>query len=61
MLKSGGKQIADYDGSIGIDIPITSSNRAQVELSYITSALGVVGSIAMGSPLGCCWFCIKWC
>jgi hypothetical protein len=52
IVKSGGKQIADYDGSIGIDIPITSSNRAQIELSYITSALGVVGSVAMGSPLG---------
>ena len=37
-----------FDGSCGIDIPITSSNRAQVESTYITGALGVVGELASG-------------
>lgn len=40
-----------FDATAGIDIPITASNRAQVEASYIKSALSVGGSIASGNPL----------
>lgn len=38
-LKSGGKIVATYTGNCGVDIPITSNNRAQVETGYIRSAL----------------------
>lgn len=40
-----------FDATAGIDVPITASNRAQVEASYIKSALSVGGSIASGNPL----------
>lgn len=45
-------QQIDFDGSCGIDIPITSSNRAQVEVGYVTSALGVVTDVANVNPMG---------
>ena len=37
-----------FDGSCGIDIPITANNRAQVEASYITGALGAIGELVSG-------------
>lgn len=40
-----------FDATAGIDIPITASNRAQVEASYIKSALSIGGSIASGNPI----------
>lgn len=49
ILYSDGVQFSSFDGSIGIDIPLTSSNRAQVEMSYIQSALGVVTNTAIGN------------
>lgn len=52
IVKASGVQIADYDGSIGIDIPVTAGNRSQQELAYITSAIGVVGSAVAGSAMG---------
>ena len=45
-------EIAKYSGTIAIDIPITASNRAQVEAGYIRSALGALGSLAAGNLLG---------
>ena len=45
-------EICKYSGTIAIDIPITASNRAQVEAGYITSALGAIGSLMTGNILG---------
>lgn len=45
-------EILSFDGSIGIDIPLSSQNRASVEMSYITSALGVVSSANSGNIIG---------
>lgn len=39
----------DFDGSMGIDIPITGSNRAQVESGYIMSAVGGGMQLASGN------------
>ena len=36
--------VQSYDGNAGIDIPLTSSNRAQVEGAFIASALSAVES-----------------
>ena len=49
---SNGIEICKYSGTIAIDIPITASNRAQVEAGYITSALGAIGSLMTGNILG---------
>ena len=35
-----------YKGNIGIDIPLTASNRAQVEAGYISDFISAVGSAA---------------
>lgn len=45
-------EICKYSGTIAIDIPITASNRAQVESGYIMSALGAVGSLLTGKLMG---------
>lgn len=45
-------EICKYSGTIAIDIPITASNRAQVESGYIMSALGAVGSLLSGNLMG---------
>ena len=45
-------EICKYSGTIAIDIPITASNRAQVESGYIMSALGAVGSLLSGKLMG---------
>ena len=45
-------EICKYSGTIAIDIPITASNRAQVESGYIMSALGAVGSFLSGNLIG---------
>ena len=45
-------EIAKYSGTLAIDIPITASNRAQVEAGYIRSALGALGSLAAGNLFG---------
>lgn len=42
-------QCYEYDGNCGIDIPLTSSNRSQVEMGYVQSALGVVTNIGSGN------------
>lgn len=45
-------EICKYSGTIAIDIPITASNRAQVESGYIMSALGAIGSLLTGNLMG---------
>lgn len=52
--KSDGIQIeiAKYSGNMAIDIPITASNRAQVETGYIASGLGALGSLLTGNVVG---------
>ena len=45
-------EICKYSGTIAIDIPITASNRAQVESGYIMSALGAFGSLLSGKLKG---------
>lgn len=42
-------QCYEYDGNCGIDIPLSSSNRSQVEMGYVQSALGVVTNIGSGN------------
>ena len=49
---AGDIEICKYSGTIAIDIPITASNRAQVESGYIMSALGAVGSLLAGKLMG---------
>lgn len=44
--------IQSFEGQCGIDIPITASNRAQVEASYISGALGAIGELASGNISG---------
>ena len=52
----GGKNVQNiigiYRGNCGIDIPLTSSNRAQVEAGYISDAISGVASIVSKNPLG---------
>lgn len=52
LLFSDNIYVQSYDGNAGLDIPITSSNRAQIEAGYITGALGVVAEIASGDIAG---------
>ena len=46
------KPLYQFNGSIGVDIPIASSNRAQVELGLLSSGIGAVSSIASGNVMG---------
>ena len=49
---TGDIEICKYSGTIAIDIPITASNRAQVEAGYITSAIGAISSLKTRNWLG---------
>ena len=49
---TGDIEICKYSGTIAIDIPITASNRAQVEAGYITSAIGAIASLKTRNWLG---------
>ena len=49
---AGDIEICKYSGTIAIDIPITASNRAQVEAGYITSAIGALASLKTRNWLG---------
>ena len=49
---AGDIEICKYSGTIAIDIPITASNRAQVEAGYITSAIGALASLKSMNWLG---------
>ena len=52
LLFANGIYVQSFDGQCGIDIPITASNRAQVEASYISGALGAIGELASGDVIG---------
>lgn len=41
-----------YKGNIGIDIPLTASNRAQVEAGYISDFISAIGSVATKNVTG---------
>lgn len=41
-----------YKGNIGIDIPLTASNRAQVEAGYISDFISAVGSVSTKNITG---------
>lgn len=45
-------KLYSYDGQIGIDIPISASNRTQVELSYIGAIAGTIASVASSNIAG---------
>jgi hypothetical protein len=45
-------RLYQYNCSLGVDIPITSSNRAQVEVGFLNSAVGAVSSGISGNLLG---------
>lgn len=42
----------EFSGQVGVDIPITASNRAQVEAGYISSAISDGASLAVGDVGG---------
>ena len=43
-------QCYEFDGNCGIDIPLTASNRSQVEMGYVKSAVGVASNILGKHP-----------
>ena len=45
-------RLYEFTGNIGVDIPITASNRAQVEGAYISAGVGVVSSAMNGNAIG---------
>lgn len=45
-------RLYEFTGNIGVDIPITASNRAQVEGAYISAGVGVVSSAMNGNAVG---------
>ena len=52
QLLYNSKPLYQFNGTIGVDIPIASSNRAQVELGLLSSGIGAVSSIASGNVMG---------
>ena len=46
------KTLYEFKTTCGSDLPITSSNRASVEMGYLSSAVGMGVSIASGNVLG---------
>lgn len=48
----GNTRLYEFTGSIGVDISITASNRAQVESAYISAGVGVVSSAMSGNVTG---------
>lgn len=46
------KTLYEFKCNVGCDLPITSSNRANVEMGYISSGLGMLGSVASGNMIG---------
>lgn len=48
----GSTRLYEFNGQIGIDIPITASNRAQVEAGYISGAISDGASLAVGDVGG---------
>lgn len=52
QIKSNNVKLYEFNGNMGIDIPITASNRAQVEAGYISSGIGIASSAASGNIVG---------
>lgn len=52
QIKSNNVKLYEFNGNMGIDIPITASNRAQVESGYISSGIGIASSVASGNIVG---------
>lgn len=52
QIQSNGVRLYEFNGNLGIDIPITASNRAQVEAGYISSGIGIASSAASGNIVG---------
>ena len=52
LLYVEGVELYSFDGQIGIDIPIASGTRAQVEKALISGAISTIGSIASQNPVG---------
>lgn len=52
QISVGGVRLYEFTGNMGIDIPITSSNRAQVEAGYIQAGVGAAMSLAGGNVVG---------
>lgn len=52
ILLSNGQIIDIFDGVMGIDIPLTSSNRAQIEASVISSIPSIGINAVSGNTLG---------
>ncbi len=46
------KTLYEYKCTCGADLPITSSNRASVEMGYISSGIGLASSVASGNLIG---------
>ena len=46
------KTLYEFKTNCGTDLPITSSNRASVEMGYISSAVGMGVSVASGNVIG---------
>lgn len=51
QVYSNGVRLYEFTGNVGIDIPITASNRAQVEAGYIQAGVGATMS-AIGGNVG---------
>ena len=45
-------RLYEFSGQVGIDIPITASNRAQVEAGYISNAVSSGADLVTGDVLG---------
>lgn len=52
QITSNKVKLYEFNGNMGIDIPITASNRAQVEAGYISSGIGIASSVASGNIVG---------
>lgn len=52
QISVGGVRLYEFTGNMGIDIPITASNRAQVEAGYIQAGVGAAMSLAGGNIAG---------
>ena len=52
QINVGGVRLYEFTGNMGIDIPITASNRAQVEAGYIQAGVGAAMSLAGGNIAG---------
>lgn len=51
QVYSNSVRLYEFTGNVGIDIPITASNRAQVEAGYIQAGVGATTS-ALGGNIG---------